>query len=251
MFDLKGRVALITGAGQGVGAAVAQGLAELGAAVAVNDLDQGRARTTVDAVAGRGGAACAAVADVTDAGSVARMVADVESQLGPVDITVNNAGLPATGVNLKPFLEMTTDDWEPWIKLNLYGVLYVTHATLGGMVERGWGRVITVVSDAGRVGEPYQTVYSAAKAGAAGFSRSLAKEVGRAGVTCNCVSLSSIVHPGLPSDEERRAKAAKLYPMRRLGEPADVVGAVAWLASDEAAWVTAQTVGVNGGYAPS
>jgi 3-oxoacyl-[acyl-carrier protein] reductase len=121
------------------------------------------------------------------------------------------------------------------------------------MIGRGWGRVVTIISDAGRVGEPRQAVYAASKAAAGGFSRSIAKEVGRHGVTSNCVALGSIERPDSEgrADPDRLAKRLRLYQVKRLGTPGDVAAAVAWLVSDEAGWVTGQTIPVNGGYSTS
>lgn len=246
MFDLTGRTALVTGAGQGVGAAIARTLAAHGALVAVNDIAVDRALKQVAAIGEAGGQAVPAVADLTDRAAVLAMV----EQVGPVDILVNNAGVPPSGLRIQHFIETDPAEWAPVVDLNLYGVLNVTHAAVGGMVEREWGRVVTIVSDAGRTGEIGIAVYGAAKAAAAGFARSLAKEVGPAGVTSNCVSLGAIHPDGVPLDEiaERRAKR---YPMRRLGRADDVAPAVLWLASEEAGWVTGQVFSVSGGYVTS
>jgi NAD(P)-dependent dehydrogenase (short-subunit alcohol dehydrogenase family) len=171
------------------------------------------------------------------------MVATVESRLGPVDILVNNAGIPADGFVLKQFRQMTADDWEPFIRLNLYGTLHCTRAVVDGMCERGWGRIVTVSSEAGRTGTDLGiSLYGASKAAAVGLSRHLAVELGPFGVTVNCVSLGVIERA-----DGGGHGMAKRYPARRLGRPADVAGAVAYLASDEAAWVTGQTLPVNGG----
>ena len=243
MFDLSRRVALVTGAGQGVGAEVARTLARQGAAVAVNDLFAPRARTVVDAILADGGRAEAVEADITDVDAVGAMLATVEARLGPVDILVNNAGIPADGFALKQFRDMTVDDWEPFIRLNLYGTLHCTRAVVDGMCERGWGRVVTVSSEAARAGTALGiSLYGASKAAAVGLSRHLAVELGPFGVTVNCVSLGIIERA-----DGGGAGMAKGYPTRRLGRPADVAGAVAYLASDEAAWVTGQTLPVNGG----
>ena len=244
MFDLSGRVALVTGAGQGVGAEVARTLARQGAAVAVNDLVEARAQSVVDEILGvSGGRAAAVAADVTAVDAVHAMIAAVEASLGPVDILVNNAGIPADGFVLKQFREMSVDDWEPFIRLNLYATLYCSQAVVDGMCERGWGRIITVSSEAGRTGTSLGiSLYGAAKAGAVGLSRHLAVELGPFGITVNCVSLGVIERA-----DGGGGGMAKRYPARRLGRPADVAGAIAYLASDEAAWVTGQTLPVNGG----
>src|SRR5207248_4200617 len=210
-----------------------------GTAVAVNDVHAGRAETIAGALP-RG---MAAVADVTDAAAVSAMVADVEKKLGPVDILVNNAGLPAEGIKLQQFRETDPADWDTLIRLNLHGVLHCTHTVVGGMCDRGWGRVITISSEAARTGTGFGlSLYGAGKAAAVGFSRNLAYEVAPFGVTVNCLSLGTMYREGI--DEERLARP---YPTGRLGRPADAAAAVAYLASEEAGWVTGQTLPVNGG----
>jgi 3-oxoacyl-[acyl-carrier protein] reductase len=169
--------------------------------------------------------------------------------LGGIDILVNNAGIPPVGLGAGPFLLSSSKDWSLPIALNLVAVLRCIHGVLPGMVERGHGRIVTMVSDAARVGQAGIAVYGAAKAAAASFSRSLAQEVGPDGVTSNCISLGSLVtERRTPESVEREARR---YPVRRLGQPADVVPVVLLLASDESAWITGQTYGVDGGYAPS
>jgi 3-oxoacyl-[acyl-carrier protein] reductase len=250
VFDLRNRVALITGAGQNLGAEIAQLLAAHGAAVVVNDLFEARASTVAAAIQSRGGQAVAITADVTDLDAVRRMVAEATEALGPIDILVNNAGVPPNpSWELLPFHQTSPESWRPWIDINLYGVLHCCHATVGGMVERGWGRVVNIVSDAGRTGEALLTVYCAAKAGAAGFSRALAKEVAPHGVTVNALSLGTLGPPD--GNLEVIERLARRYPVGRIGSPADVAPAVLWLASDEASWVTGQTIPLNGGYATS
>jgi 3-oxoacyl-[acyl-carrier protein] reductase len=251
VFDLRGRVALVTGAGQGVGARAAVQLAVHGAHVAVNDISRERSLSTVEEIAAAGGKASAAAADVTDYEQVAAAVESVERDLGPVGIVVNNAGIPPTGFTTRPFAETTRDDWEPYVSINLYGVLNCTRAVIGSMIDSGWGRVVTIVSDAARVGEPNVAAYAAAKAGAAGFSRSLAKEVGKHGITCNCISLGWVPSVGADIAADVAERMLRGYAIRRPGVPEDISGAVIWLASDAASWVTGQTVSVSGGYVTS
>ena len=238
---LDGRVALVTGAGRGVGAGVAAGLATGGASVAVNDLDRGRAESVADRLSAAGARATSCVADVTDWDAVSSMAASVEGTLGPVDILVNNAGIPADGFTLRAFRDMPIEDWDRFVRLNLYGVLYCTKATVDGMCERGWGRIVTVSSEAGRRGLPSGvSLYGAGKAAAIGFSRHLALELIGTGVTVNCVALG-LMAAG-PDDDRQPPR-----PTERLGRPEDVAAAVAYLASDGAEWVTGQVLGVNGG----
>jgi 3-oxoacyl-[acyl-carrier protein] reductase len=255
LLDLTGRVALVTGAGQGVGAATAQMLAAQGAAVVVNDYFGERAEQTTATIAASGGRGLAVQADVSDHSGVAAMVAEVERELGPVDILVNNAGnAGATKDALAPsppFWVSDPADWRAWIDVNYTGVMVVTRAVLAGMVEREHGRVITVISDAGRVGEADLVVYSGAKAGAAGFMRAIAKATGAHGVTANCVALGGVRTPAIDrllQNEQLAKRITRAYPVGRLGEPADVAALITFLASDAAAWITAQTYPVNGGY---
>jgi 3-oxoacyl-[acyl-carrier protein] reductase len=255
LLDLTGRVALVTGAGQGVGEAVARMLAQQGAAVAVNDYFADRGERVAGEIARDGGRAFAATADVSDWDGVRSMVDEVQRELGPVDILVNNAGNAGperSGLQpAPPFWETDRDDWDPWIAVNYTGVMIATRTVLAGMVNRGWGRIVTVISDAGRVGEADLVVYSGAKAGAAGFTRGVAKAVAPRGVTANCVALGAVRTPAIEPvlrDERVAQRIARAYPVGRVGEPDDPAALIAFLASDAAAWITAQTYPVNGGY---
>jgi 2-hydroxycyclohexanecarboxyl-CoA dehydrogenase len=245
-FSLMGRSALVSGSGQGVGKGIATLLAAHGAHVFINDLVADRADAVVDAIRESGGNADAAIGDVTNAEQVRAMAGET----GPIDILVNNAGLPPGMFQLKPFLELDPEEWEPVIQLNFYGVMRMTRAFLPGMVERGWGRIVTIISDASRAGDVRQAVYAAAKAAAAGFSRVLASEVGRHGVTVNCVSLAAMrpgYDPSVPlSDEE--ARRFRGYAIRRPGRPEDVAPVVLLLSSEAGSWITGQVYPVNGGY---
>jgi NAD(P)-dependent dehydrogenase (short-subunit alcohol dehydrogenase family) len=246
VFDLTGRLALVTGAGQGVGAAIAKRLAIQGATVAVNDISTERATTVVDQIRSTGGRALEAVADLTNSDSLAAMLQEVRQESEGIDILINNAGVPSTGFYDASFESTTSAEWRTWFALNVDAVMECVHAVIPVMVGRGWGRIVTVSSDAGRFGEPRMAAYCAAKSAALGFSKSIAKEYGPAGITCNCVSLGSLRSPE-ESDEDARHRA-RHYPVRRLGTPEDVAPAVLWLVSDEASWVTGQTISVNGGY---
>ncbi len=216
-------------------------LAAAGAAVAVNDVHPDRAERVAAQLDAAGSSAVPAAADVTDFAAVRRMVDEVAGALGPVDVLVNNAGIPHEGFTLRAFRDMPVEDWDKFVRLNLYGVLHCTKATLDGMCERGWGRVVTVSSEAGRVGLPTGvSLYGAGKAAAIGFSRHLALELVGTGVTVNCVALGLMA---TGPDDHRKPP----WPTARLGEPADVAAAVRFLASPAASWVTGQVLGINGG----
>ena len=256
LLSLKGKVALVTGAGQGVGRQIALHFAaHEAAAVVVNDFFPERAEAVAAEVEAAGARGVASQCDVSDIESVRAMVAAAEADAGPIDILVNNAGNagPQTSIiDPTPFWETGPEDWEPWLAANFYGVLNCTNAVVGGMVERGCGRIVSIVSDAGRVGEPAFIVYSGAKAGAAGFTRALAKAVGANGVTANCVALSAMRTPAteeVTSDEAAVKRLLRGYVVRRLGEPDDAANMTLFLASDAASWITGQTYPVNGGYA--
>ena len=241
MFDLSGRTALVTGAGQNVGEGIARSLAARGARVAVNDLRAERAQSVADAIVSDGGRAVAAPFDVTDTTAVAAAVAE----LGAVDILVCNAGNGGEdSMTVRPFVDLSPEDWQGAIRVNLYGVLNCCHAVVGGMCERGWGRVITISSGAGTAGTRIGVCpYSAGKGGGIAFTRTLALEVARQGVTANTIALGLM---GLP-DPDVTAGLARTIPVGRTGTPDDVAAACVWLASDEAAWVTGQTIELNGG----
>ncbi|TQC45944.1 SDR family oxidoreductase [Rhodococcus sp. WS4] len=257
-LDLTGRTVLVTGGGQGVGRAVSLLCADHGASVVVNDYHQDRAEAVAKEITAAGGTALPIQCDVTRLDDVTAMVEQSKTQLGGIDVLVNNAGNAGPAEDplavTPPFWETGPEEWEPWIGTNFYGVLNAARAVLPGMVEQEYGRVITVISDAGRVGEPNLAVYGGAKAGAAGFSRGLAKAVGRYGITANCVALSTIDTPGVASalaDPEVVRKALRNYVIRRFGEPNDPARVVLFLASEAGAWITGQTYPVNGGYAIS
>jgi len=176
-------------------------------------------------------------------------------ETGPVDILVNNAGIPPEGITVKTFVETGPDEWDPLIRLNLAAVLGVTRAYVPAMIDRSWGRVLTIVSDAGRRGERKQVVYGAAKAAAMGFSRGLAAEVGPHGVTVNCLSLGTMKHGLLEEAIERQPeleqRLAKGYPVGRIGRVTDPAPLAVLLCSDAAEWITGQVYPVDGGYFPA
>jgi 3-oxoacyl-[acyl-carrier protein] reductase len=240
-FSSEGRTALVTGGGRGVGRGIALALADAGAAVIVNDLHADRSEAVAAEIRAAGGRSVGIVGDVRSLDAVRAFVEAGEKQLGPIDILVNNAGIPDTFVPML-FRDSGPDHWNEFLSLNLYGVLNCVKATVDGMCERGWGRIITISSEAWRMGTTIGiSMYAAGKAGAIGFTRQLSWEVGAAGVTANCVSLGEMNN--LPMAEQLGSR----YPSKRVGTPEDVAGAVVYLASNEACWVTGQVLPVNGG----
>lgn len=256
LFDLKGRVALVTGAGQGLGRAIAHVLAENGAGgIVVNDFDAARAEAVAEEIRTGGTPAAAMACDVGRISDVRTGLAAAVAEVGPVAILVNNAGNAGPGgfsAGMPLFWETDPDDWSRFLDVNLLGVMNCAHAVLPGMVERGYGRIVTIVSDAGRNIEARQAAYAAAKAGAAGFMRALAADAARFGVTANSVAISSLQlppgrHEAHMASERGKAQFAR-YAIRRPGLPGDVVGTVLLLCSDAASWTTGQVYPVNGGY---
>jgi 3-oxoacyl-[acyl-carrier protein] reductase len=257
-LDLGGQVAFITGAGQGLGRAIALTLARHTAGgIAVNDFVPERAASVAAEVEALGVRSLAVPADVGDHAAVSAAVAAAAAKLGPVTILVNNAGNagPNTTMRQSPlFWETKPDEWDRYFRTNLQGVMNCCHAVLPGMVARGKGRIVTIVSDAGRVGEAKLSAYAAAKAGAAGFVRSIAREAGRFGITSNAISLSTLEPPleepaksQFLASEQAKAIVSR-YVIRRFGKPDDVATMALFLCSDAAEWITGQTYPVNGGY---
>ena len=241
LFDLTGRTALVTGAGQNVGRGIAHALAAQGAGVLVNDVRSDRAESIVEEIVTAGGMATAAVFDVTDLDAV---IHTLESA-GPVDILVNNAGNGGSETMIpQPFVTMPPTAWEGPIRVNLYGVLHCCHVVVPGMCDRGWGRVITISSGAGTVGVAIGvSAYSAGKGAGIAFTRTLALEVARLGVTANSLAIGLMAVP----DSTVTERLARSIPVGRVGTPEDVAAACVWLSSEDSGWVTGQTLGINGG----
>lgn len=242
MFDLTGRTAVVTGAGQSVGAGIAQCLARQGASVFVNDIVEHRAEKVAAEIRTAGGVATAAPFDVTSSDDVARGI----HAIGPVDILVNNAGNAGAHAFVpKPFHEMEPGEYDQFVDVNLFGVLHCCRAVIGGMYGRGHGRVITISSGAGTTGNRMGiSVYGAAKGGAIAFIRHLAMEAASKGVTANTVALGLMANTAGGTVTEQLARTV---PVGRLGRPDDAGATCVWLASDEASWVTGKTIVVDGG----
>lgn len=241
---LQDRITIVTGAGRGIGRAIARKLAGEAATVVVADIDE---RSAVATAGELGGDSIGVAVDITDRAAVAALVERTVSELGRIDVVVNNAGWDKVG----PFLDSEEADWQRVIDINLYGTLHMCKAVMTQMKAQGHGSVVNIGSDAARVGSSGEAVYSAAKGGIVAFSKTMARELARDGIRVNAVC------PG-PSDtplfaqigEENpklRQALEKAIPLRRLAQPEDLANAVAFLASDEASYITGQTLSVSGG----
>ncbi|MCS6879204.1 MAG: 3-oxoacyl-[acyl-carrier-protein] reductase [Geminicoccaceae bacterium] len=242
MFALTGRTALVTGASGGIGSAVARVLHRAGARVVL----AGRRREALEVLAGELGERVAlAVGDLTRAGAAEELVAAAEAA-GALDILVNNAGITRDQLAVR----MKDEDWQAVIDTNLTACFRLARAALRGMMRRRYGRIVNIGSIVGATGNPGQVNYAAAKAGLVGLTKALAAEVASRGITVNCVAPGFVVTPMTDAlDEKQRQALLERIPLGRLGTPEDVAAAVLYLASDEAGWVTGQTLHVNGGMA--
>ena len=248
MDRLKGKVAVVTGGGGGIGSATCRRFAEEGAKVAVLDIDLESALAVAASIPESD--TLALRVDITNLENVEQSIEQTEQQLGSVDILINNAGWDV----FRPFLKTNPTFWRKVIDINLVGVLNMHHVVLPGMVKRGYGRVVSVSSDAGRVGSSGESVYAACKAGMIGFARTLAREHARQGITFNVVcpgptdtALFSSYSEGAGDPEKLRNAMQRAVPMGRIGTPDDLPGAIAFLASDDAAYITGQVISVSGG----
>ncbi len=250
MRGLKGKRAVVTGGGGGIGTAICRRFAEEGVTVAVLDIDEQAARRTADSLAEVGPAGIPYVVDITSAESVNAVVADFEERHGPIDILVNNAGWDAA----KPFVETDPAHWDRVIAVNLVGPLNLHRAIVPGMKERGEGRIVNISSDAGRVGSSDQAVYSACKGAIISFSKALARELASRRIPVNVVSpgptdtaFFSDFADGIAGGEKLRQALERAIPFRRLGQPEDIAPTVVFLASEEAGFITGQVISVSGG----
>jgi len=259
-LELKDKVAIVTGGGWGIGKAAAMGFADEGSRVVIADLDEARGNSTVQELKNKGSEALFARVDVSSWPNVEQAVALTLKEFGQIDILVNNAG----AWRIEFFTRQPREDWAVQIDVCYYGTLNFTKAVIDHMVSRKTGSIINVASDAARVGEPNQPVYAGAKAAVVGFSKSLAKEVGRHGIRVNvvCPSLTTVERrvemeeqmkreepEKYATHEEQMKKAVRLYPMRKFGKPGDLANMIVFLGSDlRSGHVTGQTISVNGGY---
>ena len=258
-LDLKDKVALVTGSGQGIGRTIALALAAEGALVAVNDVNVKGVEETVDALRRSGNKAIAAPCDITNLDAVKIMVNKVEGELGRIDVLVNNAALL---ISHGMFLDTNPEDCDKEIRVILYGTMNCVRAVLPGMIQRKCGKVINIATDAARVGQERQCNYSAAKGGVISFTKSIAKEVGRHNINVNAISPGATNSPmrmemlrqlkeniGEAKAAEREEKVKRAYALRRIGETEDIANAVVFLASEAARQITGQILSVNGGFA--
>jgi 2-hydroxycyclohexanecarboxyl-CoA dehydrogenase len=247
MRGLTGRRVLLTGGASGIGRATAARLAEEGCAVGILDIDAAGAEQTA---AGCHGRATVYRADITDRAQVAAAVAAFEQTVGPIDFLANIAGWDI----FRNFLDTDVALWDKVIGINLYGPLHLHHVVLPRMVERGFGRVVNVSSDAGRVGSSGEAVYAACKGGIIAFTKTVARELARKGITLNVLCPGPTETPlfegakaSSPFGEKMAEALARAVPLKRLGQPEDYPGTIAFLLSDDAAYITGQTLSVSGG----
>ncbi|MBF8287576.1 MAG: 2-hydroxycyclohexanecarboxyl-CoA dehydrogenase [Candidatus Rokubacteria bacterium] len=249
-MKLRGKTALVTGGGRGIGRAIALGLAQEGAQVAVLDILADNAAAVAGEIEATGVKALALPADLTKRAQVDRAIADTLAQFGQIDILVNNAGWD----RMELFLDSEEETWDKIIAINFKGILYVCKAALPSMVARGQGKVISIASDAGRAGSTGEAVYAGTKGAIIAFSKTLAREMARHKITVNVVCPGLTETPLLQGIREQSPKTEKVIeavtraiPLGRVGQPEDIAGAVVYLASPAADFVTGQTLSVSGG----
>ncbi len=244
----SGRVAVVTGAARGIGAAIASALAGDGWNVAICDVDELAAIAQAEAIADAFHVDSLGIGvDIADTAAVHAAVARIETELGPIVAWVNNAGIDV----IKPFVDSTEDEWDRIIAVNLKGTIACCKAVLDGMIERRTGRIVSIASDAGRVGSSGEAVYSATKGGVISFTKSLAREVARHGITVNCVcpgpTETALLAQVAEYSEKLYSSLARAIPLGRTAQPDDIAPSVAFLVSDQASYITGQTLSVSGG----
>ena len=247
MYDLSGKVALVTGSSMGLGKAFAIDLARAGASVVVNNRKGGElAEAVVKEIEAIGREAALVPCDIGDAGSVSKMVDSVLDRFKKVDILINNAGISINATTVK----YDPEAWDRVLKTNIYGAFFCSKYCLPSMIEQKWGRIINISSLVGQIGAIGTPAYTASKSGLIGFTKTLAKEVARKGITVNCISLGYFQGGGLLDtvpDEIAEGILAGI-PMGRWGKPEEITSAINYLVSDLAAYITGQTININGGY---
>jgi 2-hydroxycyclohexanecarboxyl-CoA dehydrogenase len=244
---LTGKVAIVTGAAQGIGRAIAMRLAQEGAKVAIADINDSGAAQTAREISAVGAQAIAVKLDVTSLEQAVAAVEKVERELGPIDILVNNAGWD----KVEPFVENTPETWDRVIAINFRGPLNCCKAVIPGMQAHAHGKIVTISSDAGRVGSMGEAVYAGCKAGLIGFSKTLARELARYNINVNVVcpgpTETALLRTAMADRPGVLAAMAKSIPMRRLGQPEDLAGAVAFFASSDSDYATGQVLSISGG----
>jgi 2-hydroxycyclohexanecarboxyl-CoA dehydrogenase len=250
MRGLSGKSVIVTGGGGAIGGAICKRFAGYGCKVGIFDKNRDGANKIANEIAETGGKAFVSSVDITDYDAVGKAIGQFEAAMGPTDVLVNNAGWDRF-VN---FVDTTPDLWDQIIAINLRGPVNMSHVVLKGMVARGHGRIVNISSDAGRVGSSQEAVYSACKGGIIAFSKTVAREVARKGITVNSVCPGPTETPLLAAaagegerGERMRAALVNAIPMKRVGQPEDIPGAVCFLASEDAAFITGQTISVSGG----
>lgn len=246
-MDISNRVAIVTGSARGIGQAIALKLAEVGATVVVNDIGEAEPLESVaEEIRAMNRQSLAVIADVSSSSEVANLVDKTINTYGKVDILVNNAGITRDRLVLR----MSDEDWDIVLNVDLKSAFFCTRAVLRSMLKQRWGRIISITSIVGEVGNPGQANYAAAKAGIIGFTRSIAKEVASRGITANAIAPGFIDTKLTQQLEEKQAQELlKRIPLGYLGSPRDVAEAVAFLASEEARYITGQVLNVDGGMA--